>query len=248
MEPFPEKAAEASAGIFAPGAPSGDDEATATLLRERWREASAEYVELPGGGDGLSILGNPVMEDWEAPYMRELAAVSCAAGGRVLEVGFGLGISAGYIDAHEAVTEHVIIEANEEVLGAAGLWADEAKRPTTVLGGFWQEVVSELDAGSFDAILFDVFPLSAGEAGGDGEVGPFFKEAARLLRPGGVFTFYFDAGRNWLECVKEFREQTVPKLTAVGFSSVDHDMVECQPRPGCTYAWRNRFLVPLAKK
>ena len=41
--------------------------------------------------------------------------------------------------------------------------------------------------GTFDGILFDAYPLSPGEAAGDGEVGAFFVEAARLLRPGGRF-------------------------------------------------------------
>merc|ERR1719330_625759 len=102
------------------------------------------------------------MESWEAPYMRALAAAACAptGGGRVLEVGFGLGISAGYIDAEASVTEHVIIEANEAVLGRAGLWADTARRPTVVLGGFWQEVAGDLETGSFGGILFDAFPLT----------------------------------------------------------------------------------------
>jgi len=214
--------------------------------RERWRAAKAHYGPLPGGGQGLSILGKPVMESWEAPYMAALAAVACGNGGRVLEVGFGLGISAACVDSHPAVEEHVIVEANEEVLGQAALWADGTKRPTTVYGGFWQELVKEFDDGSFSGVLFDAFPLDAEEAAGDGEVGAFFVEAARLLQPRGCFAFYFDVGGSWIECVTAFRRETVPKLLQAGFSRVDEDQVECKPREGCVYFWKDRFLVPCA--
>ena len=101
-------------------------------------------------------------------------------------------------------------------------------------------------SGTFAGILFDAYPLSPGEAAGDGEVGAFFVEAARLLRPGGIFTFYFDAGRNWIECVRSFRSETIPKLREAGFTAVEHDQVSCLPRPGCTYFWKDRFLVPKA--
>ena len=126
----------------------------------------------------------------------------------------------------------MILEANSEVLGRAELWAEEAtcpgeespasarhgpellwhlRCPTIVLGGFWQDLVGSMADGSFGGILFDAYPLSPGEAAGDGEVGAFFVEAARLLRPGGIFTFYFDAGRNWIECVRSFRLETIPQ-------------------------------------
>ena len=163
----------------------------------------------------------------------------------------------------------MILEANSEVLGRAELWAEEAtcpgeespasarhgpellwhlRCPTIVLGGFWQDLVGSMADGSFGGILFDAYPLSPGEAAGDGEVGAFFVEAARLLRPGGIFTFYFDAGRNWIECVRSFRLETIPKLRDAGFTRVEHDQVACTPRPGCTYFWKDRFLVPIATR
>uniref|UniRef100_A0A7S2VNS4 Guanidinoacetate N-methyltransferase n=1 Tax=Zooxanthella nutricula TaxID=1333877 RepID=A0A7S2VNS4_9DINO len=236
-----------------PGGQCSKDVDDVAALRDAWQAAPAVYCDLPGGCEGLRILGEPVMEAWEAPYMAALAAVACGEGldelgGRVLEVGFGLGISAANIDAYDAVQEHVIVEANEEVLGRAAVWADDARRPTTVIGGFWEDVVGDLPDASFGAILFDVFPLSAAQAAGDGEAGPFFAHAARLLRPGGRFAFYYDAGRNWIECVRAFRGETTSKLLAAGFASVEEDQVQCTPRRGCTYFWKDRFLVPLARR
>lgn len=48
----------------------------------------------------------------------------------------------------------------------------------------WRKISRFFLPGSFDGILFDAYPLSPGEAAGDGEVGAFFSVAAKLLRPG----------------------------------------------------------------
>ncbi len=148
--------------------PSAADESTPRTyadLRSEWHGAPAEFFERDGV-ECLRILGAPVMEDWEAPYMAALAGVACAHGGRVLEVGFGLGLSAHAIDAlgvAAGVTEHVIFEANAEVAKTARDFAESAQVPTTVIEGFWQDAVHQLEPASFSGILFDVFPLQKAE-------------------------------------------------------------------------------------
>lgn len=215
--------------------------------REQWAAAPANFLTLPDGSKGLMILGRPVMEDWETPYMEALAEVAASSGGRVLEVGFGMAISADFIDKHSSVTEHVIIEANREVVEEARSWAESANRPTTVLPGFWQDAVATLEPASFDGILFDVFPLNKEEAFGLGEVAPFIPHAARLLRPGGKLTFYFNGGKNWTEDVDEFRSLAQPKLQQAGFAQVSYDQVACTTRKICPYSFpKDRFLVPCA--
>lgn len=238
-------------------------------LRLQWATASADYCHRDGV-ECLRILDQPVMEDWEAPYMRSLATVACSRGGRVLEVGFGLGISAKYIDEHATnpprdvdddaeavartgaatsawVTEHVIIEANSEIAIAARRFAETARVKTTVIEGFWQDAVVTLQPGSFAGVLFDTFPLS-GRKGEYGECNSFYPAAARLLETGGLFTFYFDVAESWLSTKRIFQGEATHKLYAAGFTNVDEEEVMCKAPLECEYFWKDRFLVPIATR
>ena len=255
-------------------------------LRSQWRNAEPEFSCRDSSGTlCLTILGAPVMEDWELPYMEALADVACHAGGRVLEVGYGLGLSAQAIEDRlvritpaptptptpspsptptlaaavatqpgdvigalaSSITppEHVVIEANAEVAGLARRWAATAKAPTTVLEGFWQEETRGLADGSFDGILFDVYPLTSEEVI-DGECDSFFATAARLLRRGGCLTFYFDIAHSWSAAVKTFDTEVTEKLLAAGFARVESGDCVCHPPSDCEYFWKDRFIVPRA--
>lgn len=50
-----------------------------------------------------------VMMDWEDPLMSASAAYICEGGGDILEIGFGMGISAGYIQQHTINTHTTIV-------------------------------------------------------------------------------------------------------------------------------------------
>ena len=50
-----------------------------------------------------------VMMDWEDSLMSASAAYVCENGGDILEIGYGMGISAGYIQSH-SISSHTIIE------------------------------------------------------------------------------------------------------------------------------------------
>src|SRR5688500_16450349 len=62
------------------------------LIRQEWEGSDADYSD----GRQLLIQGQQVMQDWEHPLMRKLADNAAVPGGDLLEVGFGMGISATY--------------------------------------------------------------------------------------------------------------------------------------------------------
>jgi guanidinoacetate N-methyltransferase len=182
------------------------------VTNKQWRNANVSMkIGENGKDDELRAFGEIVMRLDEEPYMRELAKVVTRAGrqSRVLEIGFGMGISAGLI-AEQGCMQHVIVEANIEIMKRCLAWTrvknEDAK---TCILGFWEEVVPMLRDGSFDGIIFDPFPAEIDF--------PFVQHALRLLRPGGVLTFYLqqssaddvDASIAWAAQVKD--------LLAAGF-------------------------------
>merc|ERR1719164_156499 len=95
-------------------------------------------------GEYLKIQGHPVMEEWERPYMARLAEIATSKGGRVLELGFGMAISATAIQTH-TIAEHHIIEANNQQVERAKEWAKTtAKSKVEVLHGFSWDVSPKL--------------------------------------------------------------------------------------------------------
>jgi guanidinoacetate N-methyltransferase len=125
---------------------------------DEWKDAQATFTE-----EKLEILGRSVMETWEEPYMKELANIVTSNGGNILEVGFGLGISARYIQEHE-IEEHIIIEGNADVFVKLEEFAQQAKHKVTPIFGLWQDVVDSLPNDSFDGILFDTFVITEEDA------------------------------------------------------------------------------------
>lgn len=202
-------------------------------LKKKWSEAEATYTD-----ETLTICGHPVMESWEKEYMRDLAHTACKKGGKVLEVGYGMGISAGYIQQQQ-VEEHIIIEANQEVCERAEAFAKSAPRPVRLLEGFWEDVVSEIPDGSISGILFDTYPLVEDEVHQNHF--PFFKEAHRILRPGGVLTYYSDE-------ISQFSEQHMACLRKAGFIKISGRVCRVTPPSDCKYWQSKTILVPVVIK
>eukprot|EP00756_Hemistasia_phaeocysticola_P009431 Hpha_TRINITY_DN14881_c0_g2::TRINITY_DN14881_c0_g2_i2::g.169511::m.169511 len=70
------------------GLKAGDDIKT-------WGKKHAEITD-----EHVYIDGHPVMEAWEQPYMARLAKEATLKGGKVLEVGFGMALSASAVQKH----------------------------------------------------------------------------------------------------------------------------------------------------
>lgn len=204
---------------------------------EYWGNAPAVYDD-----HTLKIAGRDVMEDWEQGYMDRLAAVASSGGGAVLELGFGMGISARAIQSH-GVESHTVIECHPDVLQRciADFRNEIAANRLHVYSGFWQNVTPTLADGTFDGILFDTYPLHDKEY-----IGPhkfFFEEAHRLLKVGGVLTYYSDEAT-------AIEDDHLERLVTAGFKEEDVAVELCpvSPPEGCEYWHEDTIVVPVVRK
>lgn len=92
-----------------------------------------------------------VMHKWEAPIMKQKAKWVCQNGGDIIEFGFGMGISATYIQKQK-INSHTICEINPQILENLYEWAKD-KPNVTILEGDWFNNVDKMDR--YDGILFD---------------------------------------------------------------------------------------------
>ncbi|HST49831.1 class I SAM-dependent methyltransferase [Jatrophihabitans sp.] len=156
----------------------------AQTSKDRWGNLPVSYDE-----HNLKISQYHVMADWERPYMERLAEIATSRGGTVLEVGYGMGIAASALQARN-VDLHLVIECHPDVIArcVSAHRTALASGSMHLLTGYWQDVTPLLAAASIDGILFDTFPVSAQEWVGTHMF--FFEEAYRLLKPGGVLTYF----------------------------------------------------------
>lgn len=203
--------------------------------RQVWRHAHALFSK-----SFLKILGHPVMEAWETPYMKELAKIAISRGGIILEVGYGMGISARYIQKTD-IERHIIMEVNHEVAQRAREFQKKAKHVVDVLEGFWDETIHLIPDNSIDGILFDTYPLSKREIHKNHF--KFFKSAFQKLKVGGVFTYYSDE-------IDAFSSAHLKKLIQVGFKreNIQGKLVRVSPPSECEYWKSNTILAPIVIK
>jgi len=134
-----------------------------------------------------------IMENWQTPIMRAMAKHVTKTHGDVLEIGFGRGVSADFIQK-SGVKSHTIIEMNPHVIEKFFQpWREQfADRDIRLVQGRWQEAVDQL--ADFDGVFFHAFPMNEKEfmeyvLNSITFAEHFFPTAAKLLRPGGVFSY-----------------------------------------------------------
>lgn len=201
---------------------------------------SEELVMLfPKKGQGKIV--NQIMQSWETSYMKKLAEIATSKGGNILEVGFGMGISANFIEKSKKINSHSIIECHPLMIASAKkkLAKSLKKRRTFLLEGFWEDVVKRIPSKTFDGILFDSCPL-------DKEVElfqffPFFNEAFRLLKDDGVFTYFSDESL-------AISNKHLKELRAAGFKSIKFEVCKVKPPKDCIYWKHNTIIAPIVKK
>ena len=119
-----------------------------------------------------------VMMSWEDPLMSASAAYVCENGGDILEIGFGMGISAGYIQSH-SISSHTIVENHPQIITKAQEWAS-SKSNVTIITGSWYDVKNSLS--TYDGLFYDTF--------GDDDGIHFSSSISSLINSGGKATWW----------------------------------------------------------
>jgi guanidinoacetate N-methyltransferase len=138
------------------------------------------------------LADDEIMEDWQIPLMRAMAEVVTESHGDVLEIGFGRGVSAGFIQDC-GVRSHTLVECNPSVIQRFHDWRQAyPERDIRLIEGKWQEVKDQFSV--YDGVFFHTFPLDEEEylelaVKSVTFAEHFFPTAAKALRSGGVFTY-----------------------------------------------------------
>ena len=140
-----------------------------------------------------------VMMNWEDPLMSASAAYVCQNGGNILEIGFGMGISAGYIQSH-SITSHTIIENHPDIITRAKAWAS-GKSNVTIITGSWYEVKNNLP--TYDGLFYDTW--------GDDNMINFSASLSTLVKQAGIATW-------WNNNTSESNYYNIPNVTYTQYS------------------------------
>lgn len=163
----------------------------------------------------ISFVDKPnefVMMDWEDPLMKKHAEVVCQDGGHILEIGFGLGISANYIQ-EEDILSHTIIEIHDDIYEILLEWSKD--KPNVIpIKGDWFELSDTLESDKYDGIFYDGY-------GGKNEMK--IKEfAIKHIKDNGIFTYFNLTKKNFLN-----------------LDGLNYELVEVDIDPDCNYCGPN---------
>ena len=142
-----------------------------------------------------------VMMSWEAPIMEKSAEFICHNKGDILEIGFGMGICADYIQS-QGVNSHTIIEIHPQILERLNTWASD-KSNVTIIEGDWSSVSL---SNTYDGIFLDTF--------GDDNLNKFKTFALAKIKSGGKITY-------WNNNEAEYNPYS--------FDSIDYEKVSVSP-------------------
>ena len=140
-----------------------------------------------------------VMMAWENNLMKKHADYVCQNGGDILEIGFGMGIAADYIQQNNP-SSHTIIENHPQVIIKAQEWA-VGKSNVTIIEGDWFDKLSELS--TYDGIFCDTY--------GDENVNNFATALPTLVNTNGCATWWNGTGS----------ETSIIELDGITYEEID---------------------------
>lgn len=209
-------------------------ESSRPAIQQGIDKASAKYDE-----SQLIISDQEVMQDWEIPLMKTMAAKVTKKGGRILEIGFGMGLSASQI-VENGVESYTVIECNPQVIKHFHTWKKQYPECNIrLIEGRWQDVLDQLD--TYDGIFFDTYPLDEIEwlknaLNSVSFAEDFFSVAAKHLNAGGLFTYYTGE----IDSISNEHQRLLFKY----FRQINICLEEnLKPPKTCQYWWNDTMVV-----
>ena len=160
--------------------------------------------------------GIEVMMDWESSIMEKSAEFICHNKGDILEIGFGMGICANYIQA-QGVNSHTIVEIHPTIFDKLQAWAN-GKSNVTIIQGDWSNVIG---LSTYDGIFLDTF--------GDENLDKFKEFALSKIKSGGKITY-------WNNEEKEYNPYS--------FDLVSYDKVSVNPDENIYTSIESNYYMP----
>ena len=152
-----------------------------------------------------------IMRRWEEPLMVRQAEIVSQNGGDILEIGFGMGISANAIQEQPNIKSHTIVEIHPTILKEAHKFQQPYENVEIIPTGWWIAFKNgTLLNKKYDGVFYD--------AEFDESAYMFAKVAIQyLLKPNGIFTWYNNvvgkANEFALDCEYEkFELESFPKF------------------------------------
>ena len=166
--------------------------------------------------------------DWEDKILSASAAYITQNGGDILEIGFGMGIAANYIQSH-SINSHTIVENHPDLITKALSWASNKSNVNIITGSWydtlpvryvskngknWQNILIG------DGVLYNTF--------GDSHMFEFSSSLKSLVKPGGVATW-------WNSVTGSNNYYNIPDVT--------YNIIDVDP-PENTYFNHKKYYLP----
>tara|TARA_Y100000310_G_scaffold207732_1_gene208256 strand:+ start:294 stop:1010 length:717 start_codon:yes stop_codon:yes gene_type:complete len=170
-----------------------------------------------------------IMADWEAPIMKKHADIMCNStqtyGGKdILEIGFGLGLSATYVQEMCDINSHTIIERHPQIAENARHWAKD-KVGVKIIESDWWDVRNEFSM--YDGIFYD--------AEYDPHLENFWDSIKMTIKEGGIFTFFShfgSTGKHSHKLVPEFKvkyeHMDISNITPIAGDTGGEGVIFCE--------------------
>jgi len=122
-----------------------------------------------------------VMMDWEDPIMYASAQYVAENGGNILEIGYGMGISANYIQSFRPKS-HTIVEIHPGIASRARKWGSKMEGVSIIEGDWYKSKEAIVANGPYDGIFYDAY--------GDDSISRLVEFCIPILNKGGRFTLW----------------------------------------------------------